>query len=375
MVQSYTPGLKVTHRILRRYHRLLPIAGEVLVEEGQAVSAQDVVARALMPGDAAPLNLAKLLNVEPAELPRIMLKKEGDRLEVGDILARTPGIFGFFKQECASQVSGTIESVSDVTGQVIVRGEPIPVTVRAYLAGRIVEVVPEQGIVVEADVSLVQGIFGIGPEAFGALKMTCNSPDEILTEGHIKPEFSGAIVIGGARVTAGALKQAAKVGVSALVAGGIDDQDLKDFLGYDLGVAITGTEQVGLTLIITEGFGDISMAQRTFDLFKFREGHQAACNGATQIRAGVIRPEVIIPLLEEDRQNEAEPSHTHGFMEIGAPIRIVRDPFFGRIGEVAGLPAAQRELESGSLARIVEVRLLDGNTVTVPRANVELIER
>ena len=30
-------------------------------------------------------------------------------------------------------------------------------------------------------------------------------------------------------------------------------------LGYDLGVAVTGSEKLGLTLIITEGFGEIAM--------------------------------------------------------------------------------------------------------------------
>ena len=74
-----------------------------------------------------------------------------------------------------------------------------------------------------------------------------------------------------------------------------DDSDLKEILGYDLGVAITGTERIGLTLIVTEGFGDIAMAERTFDLLNKREGDFAAINGTTQIRAGVMRPEVVIP--------------------------------------------------------------------------------
>ena len=37
-------------------------------------------------------------------------------------------------------------------------------------------------------------------------------------------------------------------------------------LGYNLGVAITGSERVGLTLVITEGFGEVPMAERTFAL-------------------------------------------------------------------------------------------------------------
>ena len=92
-----------------------------------------------------------------------------------------------------------------------------------------------------------------------------------------------------------AINKAHDVGVLGIVGGGINDQDLKVILGYDLGVAITGNE-VGPTLVVTEGFGDISMGERTFDLLCSHEGRKASINGATQIRAGVIRPEVIIPL-------------------------------------------------------------------------------
>ena len=69
----------------------------------------------------------------------------------------------------------------------------------------------------------------------------------------------------------------------------------RNFFGYDLGVAITGSEEIGITLVITEGFGKIPMAQRTFELLKSRTGAKTSINGATQIRAGVVRPEIIIP--------------------------------------------------------------------------------
>ena len=55
-------------------------------------------------------------------------------------------------------------------------------------------------------------------------------------------------------------------------------------------------------------------------------------------------------------------------------MRIIRDPWFGRLGTVASLPHEPRVLASGSKARILEVRLDSGESVTVPRANVELIE-
>ena len=53
---------------------------------------------------------------------------------------------------------------------------------------------------------------------------------------------------------------------------------------------------------------------------------------------------------------------------------MIRDPYFGKLGEVASLPAEPAVLGSGSKARVLEVRFSDGGTAVVPRANVELIE-
>ena len=374
MSAGYTPGLKVSARTRHQVRRRLPLAGDVLVEEGQQVQARQVVAQTFMPGDITPLNLAKLLSLPPADVPECMLKKEGDQIAVGDALARTKGIFGRFRNEHASQVTGTIESISAVTGQVIVRGTPLPVEVAAYLAGRVVEVIPNEGCVIEAEVTFVQGIFGIGGEAFGPIHMACRQHDQELVADLITPAMKGAVVIGGARVTEEAIERAVATGVAALVTGGVDDQDLETFLGYSLGVAITGSERVGVTLIITEGFGEISMAERTFALLASREGADAAVNGATQIRAGVMRPEIMIPLLEADAA-EGQPSDAlEGSLTTGSLVRVIRDPYFGLIGTVTAIPPELQVLASGSRARVIEVTFSTGDGIMIPRANVERIE-
>lgn len=374
MSQAYAPGLKVARRITHRVRRSLPIPGEVLVAAGQQMAARDIVARTYMPGDITPLNVANLLAVSPGDVPSCLLKREGERVDVGDVLARTKGLFGLFKAECHSPAAGTIESISNVTGQVMLRGEPLPVQVDAFLAGNVVEVIPGSGVQIEADATLIQGIFGIGGEAFGPIRMACRDHGEELSAGLIVPDMRGTVVVGGARVTADALTRAVELGVAAIVTGGIDDQDLRDFLGYDLGVAITGSEKTGITLIITEGFGEIAMAERTFHLFAERAGSDAAVNGATQIRAGVMRPEVLIPWGAEQPADASSSRPLSGRLQLGAAVRIIRDPYFGMLGDVQALPPEPRVLASGSQARVLEVRLGDGSVVVVPRANVELIE-
>ena len=373
MATAYAPGLRVAPRTTHRARRLLPIQGEVMVEVGQLVAAEQVVAQTLMPGDLLPVNLARLLAVPPAEVPSCMLKRQGEPVERGEKLARTKGIFGMFKTEFTAPVAGTLESISSVTGQVIIRGAPLPLQVKAYLAGTVVELLAAEGCTVEADVALVQGIFGVGGEAYGVVRMACRHHEQELTEDLVTPAMKGAIIVGGARMTERAIEKARTFGAAAIVSGGMDDQDLKTLLGYDLG-AVTGSEAIGLTVIITEGFGAIAMAERTFKLLAQHEGMPAAVNGTTQIRAGVIRPEIVIPLSAGRPNSGAERARTGGVLDIGKAARIIRDPLFGLIGSVAALPSEPQLLASGSKARVLDVRLASGDLVRVPRANVELIE-
>ena len=219
------------------------------------------------------------------------------------------------------------------------RGEPQPLQVDAYLAGTVVEIIPDEGCVIEAEVTFVQGIFGIGGETFGPIRTACLSYDQELTADLILPEMKGCIVIGGARITMEAIQRARQVGVSAVVTGGLDDRDLEELLGYNLGVAITGSEHVGLTLVVTEGFGEIAMAERTFRLLASRQGDNAAVNGATQIRAGVMRPEIVVPLTEKELVRETESAKSGGYLDVGMPVRIIRDPYFGLIGSVQRIAA------------------------------------
>lgn len=374
MAHSYTPGLKVTERTLVRKARRLPLKGDVIRKVGDKVSATDVVARTDLPGKIYPINVANSLGVGPEALPGLMRKHQGDRVEKDELVAQTPGFMGFFKSEWQSPVAGTIESVSRVTGQVIIQEAPIPVEVKAYINGEVVEILPDEGVVVESEAVLVQGIFGLGGEVYAPLKRLANSPTEKIDAPRITPDLKGSIVLGGAFCTLAAIRKAIEVGVVGFITGGFNYVDIKDLLGYEVGVAITGTEKLGLTLIVTEGFGAINMAQATFDLLSKYEGKYAAINGATQIRAGVIRPEVIVThdgagMLDRDKLGGIKGT------EIGDLIRVIRAPYFGKIGKVKGLPVELRQVASETMVRVMAVEFEDGTVVELPRANVEMIER
>ncbi len=372
MGHAYTPGLKVTDRLLIRKRRILPLKGDVIVKVGDRVKPNDVVARTVLPGNVVPINVANKLGVPPEDIDMVMLKKAGDPIKTGDPIALSKTLF-IFKNYCNATCDGTLESISNITGQVLQRGEPTPVEVKAYLDGEVTEVIPNEGVEVDCVGAFVQGIFGIGGETNGEIKIAANDSSTVLEENMINDNHKDKIIVGGSLVTAGALKKAIKVGVRGIVVGGFDDKDLRDFLGYDIGVAITGSEDTTTTLVVTEGFGQINMAAKTFDLLKRHEGQMACMNGATQIRAGVIRPEVVIP-ASGDQGSEQVVQAEIGGLAIGSPIRVIRHPYFGQLGKVTELPSPLQVLESESKARVLEVEFDDGSRAIVPRANVEMIE-
>ena len=376
MAHAYTPGLKVTEGMTIQKERRLPLEGEVLVETGTTVKAEDVVAKADLPGNVQLLNVANLLSISPEEIAEYMLKPVGEAVSEDEIIATTKGLFGLFKSQARSPINGTIEAVSDVTGQVILREPPVPVEVKAYTDGTVTETVPNEGVTVETYGTYIQGIFGIGGETVGNLTVVAESASEDLTDEKILPEHRDNILVGGSLVTTEAIQKAIQHGVRGIIAGGIDDADMRELLGYELGVAITGSEEIGITLVITEGFGGIAMAEQTFMLLKAREGMKTSINGATQIRAGVVRPEILIPFAPEATGSapDTEEGTTEGILEVGSLVRIIREPYFGRLGRVTELPVELQNLETEAQVRVLRVELADGQQTILPRANVEAIE-
>jgi hypothetical protein len=372
MGHAYTPGLKVSHAAAWTRRRVLPIPGEVLVQAGDRVEPDTVVARALLPGNVVTMHVSRTLGVAASDLAELLLVQEGDAVTKDQPVARSKGIFGMLKQTALAPTTGVFESVSRVSGQAIFREAPIPVEVLAYVAGEVGGVEPGLGVEVNARGTMVQGIFGIGPETHGPLVMVGQDPARPLRPEDIRDEHAGAVLVGGSLADLAVLKRAIEARVAALVTGGIDAADLKGLLGYDLGVAITGSETVGLTLVVTEGFGALAMSPRTHRLLAARAGQVASVSGATQIRAGVMRPEVLVPGEVAALEQTAVDS---GVLADGSVVRIIRDPHFGALGKVIALPPEPRALDTEAKVRILTVALAaDGELVMLPRANVELVD-
>ena len=373
MAHAYTPGLKVLHETKIDKERRLPLKGKVVVEKGASVSPDDIVATTDLPGNVQMVNVANILNIDAQDINEVMQVNEGEQVTKGQLIAETKGLFGLFKSNVESPVDGTLEVISETTGQIVLREPPIPVEIDAYMSGSIQNVLPEEGVVIESDGVFIQGIFGIGGESRGDIVIVTDDREGEITEDMITSELEGKIIVGGSFISLNAFKKAIQTKVAGVVVGGFNYFDLEDILGYTLGVAITGSEDLVTSLIVTEGYGKIRMGQRTFDLLNEHNGKFASVNGATQIRAGVIRPEIVISLTQDQLKGDSKDVDASEGIQEGSLVRVIRAPHFGRMGKVVELPSELRKMESETMVRVAIIEI-DGENVEIPRSNLEMVE-
>jgi hypothetical protein len=369
MPGASSQALSVSPAVVIRRQRRLPVAGEILVSPGDEVAMDQTVARALVPGDFHPVNGAAMLTLSPSALFDALCVKVGDRIVKGQPLAKARSLFGFMTRTLPSPIDGRVEAFSKVTGQLMLREADSAVDLHAYLPGRVVSSEPNTSLEIEALVSQVQGIFGLGGERFGTLFSVEDAADISRKALAIPPNLEGKILFTRGRVTYKALSEMMKKGVTGIIAASAHGQDLMRLTSRSLNPAATGDENLGLTLVLTEGFGDIEMSDASFDILSKLTGKKVAVSGVTQIRAGVIRPEVI----SEPLAKTPSPVTIKNRIDIGDKVRIVRGDDFGQIGTIEGIPKDLATVGSGAKALVFELGLAGGRRVIVPRPNVELI--
>lgn len=363
------PSLALKEFTTIRRVRELPIPGRTLVRVGQTVSADTSAAEAELPGELMMLRIPEALGIEAEDVLSKLEVKTGDAVKKGDILCSHAGLFGLFRSVFRSPCDGVVELISERTGHVGVRGAPKVIRLRAYISGKVVASVEGKSATIETRGAFIQGIFGFGGERSGAIKMLSARPDERLELKHIPDDAAGLILVGGTAPSIEVLNKASTAGAVGLVTGAIDDQAMAAYLGFDLGIALTGDEDLKMTVIVTEGFGRIPISERIINLLSSLSGMTASINGATQVRAGALRPELIIPL---ESGTERSGIGGHG-LAVGIEVRVIRVPYFGAVGVVSELPKEPLKIETGATARVVKIKLGDGQEVAVPRANVEIL--
>jgi len=344
------------------------IIEEISGRSGRVVI-REVFGRAEPPVD---FDVAFDMGCKPRDLQKFMVAKVGDEVKRGEVIAKKGEAAAYYTRHSKAPVSGVVTNINLQTGFVTISRPFKEVVVTAYMQGKVGSIVPQRGAVIETPAVRLSGIFGVGRERHGELRVLVDGPGDVLDEDRVTPECEGKILVGGSMATNAAVKKALEVGARGVIAGTASYLNVVQSLGVKLGVGITGQEDITMTLILMEGFGRLDMRREVFETLRAMDGHLACINGATQIRAGAIRPEVVVPF----------PEYTGGFHDRevvyedllkGLTVRVINDPFFGLKGKVVELPREPQLIETECKTPVAIVELEDGRSVTIPRANLEIL--
>lgn len=311
------------------------------------------------------------IKCKPEELPKHMLRQVGQEVKKGQVIAKKGETQAFFTKTAIAPVSGIISKIDTKTGKVTISRPFKQVIVRAYIQGVVSEIIEKRGCVIETPGIKINGVFGLGRETHGELKVLSKGPDQILTPEMITEDCRDKIIVGGSFATNEALKKALEVGVKGVITGTVNYFNLTQSLGVKLGVGITGQEDIDITVILMEGFGHLNMRRETWETLCALEGQTASINGATQIRAGAIRPEIIVP-FPDYAGPLASDSTIDEDLKVGMQVRVINEPYFGAMGRITEIVKKPQTIETEAKVPVVKVNLEDGRQVVVPRANVEI---
>jgi hypothetical protein len=226
-------------------------------------------------------------------------------------------------------------------------------------------------VVIRTHGALIQGVFGVGGYQHGPILVVTQSETHPLLPELIKPEHEGCIIAGGYGFSLESLERARRLGVKGIIVGSTHKSVLDRWLGYSLGTAVTGMENT-LTLMLTEGFGSVPMSPTTFAILSNLHGMSAYLDGSTKVRAGVIRPELLVP--HQGAPALSGPVTWGEELRAGQLVRLIRTPRFGQMAQVVDAEPFLHRLPTEATVLAVTVRILETRQeVAVPLANLELI--
>jgi uncharacterized protein (TIGR01319 family) len=250
--------------------------GTIILREIQDYSTKPVV-----------VDVAKKLSIAPKDIKGYLKKRESDFVNAYEPLATK------FSDKEAITVpapsTGRITNIDFKNGTITIQYRAEPYQMRAGVPGIVTNVKEHLSAEIEYTGTNLTGIIGFGGEATAELYYLDSSVKSLSTS-----NVRNKIVVCTDKIGIDFMRECAKLDGKGIIAPSSDYKDIVEFIGEEIGVALTGSEKIPYPLILTEGFGDFPMKDKYKSFFAKSNGKSAYINGHTQIRAGVVRPTIII---------------------------------------------------------------------------------
>jgi hypothetical protein len=384
--RRYPPLAYNVDLILERY---LPLAGEVLIAPNQRVTPETPIARCLLPGKPRLLNLAEYFDLAPKDAVKLVNKTINTRLAEGETIAQKKG--GLRGKSLKAPFEAIISALDEDTGYLSLTPAATPFVLESHVPGTVIEIVPGWGAKIGLKASYIRGAVGIGGERQGVLRRIVATPNQPLTPEMIGDRAIFYILLGGSTVTAETLRRAVESKVRGIITGSMRAEELAKFLEYSQSdsfykvslnnwrfPADINPQDSPLTLVLTEGFGEMPMSGKVFEFLAAQDSYTISINGSTRLRRGWTRPEIIVPVSSSVDANR-RPTNLNPdeqTPQIGSIVRLINPTMLGAVAKVTGIAQSRRPTATMLLDRQVEVEVLNtGQRLYLPLLDVEVLER
>ena len=313
--------------------------------------------------------VSSILKSNPKWIRTHVTVREGQYVKEGQIIAGylEPGTFS----AVYAPISGIVARICPLLGNVSIVRPMETLKVTAHVPGRVVEIIPNYGAVIESLGCYIEGVFGAGAECHGILWVMTKGPGDVLESSQIGPEVDGRIIVAGAGATYEAMEKAFH-----WVPGASSPGPQPERLGQahrfrydnDRRRGIHGHEPPDLGALIQN------------------HGALASMDGTTRLSGETLRPWIFVgrvpdgtvpgyEITETGAESRKAIPSLRDRVQPGDRVRCVRQPYLGLWGLVEQVMPGRIPLESEGLMEAVRVRLDGGSLVDVAEANVEIVGR
>lgn len=231
------------------------------------------------------VNLAEKLGLKPRQALAFFKRRVGDFVYLGDTLAQRIDT----NQHTAptfiqSPTTGVITKIDNATAEITLHYNLQPTPYPAHISGKVTESVENQKIVINYEGTRLEARLGVGKRCHGRFHYLATA--EQLDGANLRYavlglDFSPDLVI---------LEKLAKEGIAGLICPGLQQGDLVQFMGSELGVINSGNESLPYCVLLADGFGRKKLNPVYRGVFEHSEGRLIHLEPHTRIRAGVARP-------------------------------------------------------------------------------------
>jgi hypothetical protein len=367
---------RIKPNVVVRVKRVLEGTGKITAFKGEEVQPFDILGHSQVSAGFSTIKLASLLKVPKKEVIKYLQKPIGSKIFKGELLAYKKGLFGSYGEKAVlSPTDSIIEVYDERTGNLRLKMLPKDIPLLAGVFGVVENISAKGEVWIKTHGTEIRGVIGSGKERHGLLHVIAKE-DALITRSQIKEEYHNGILVCGALIFPDALREAINKSVSGMICGGMNARDFRSLGAHVDPMRRLGTD-VGISLMLTEGFGAITLGEDIMDLFKFHEGQFVFMNGnASRLLLPSQSADSIITIrktvLPSTNLPETQPQVRSVELHQGDAVRLIWAPFMGAQGKVTAIDENPTLLPSGITTHLVTVET-KFKKLRVPFANLEKI--